>query len=160
MLPLLVKVSDRSLPLQPYEPCSGEDVTGLVTPATVTVASSVTAETGKQFLEAEISSRRPMDGVLVGVSGQRTRCALPDLTREAEMPQNPRSEPVGSLAQLLLPGLGLVGVGEPNRSRGAGSPTPGHTSQRILLVDVTLFGDGDGDGDGAGDGERGAGPSE
>jgi hypothetical protein len=56
VLPLLVKVSDRSLPLQPYEPCSGEDVTGLVTPATVTVASSVTAETGKQFLEAEISS--------------------------------------------------------------------------------------------------------
>jgi hypothetical protein len=73
-----------------------------------------------------------MDGVLVGVSGRRTRCALPDLTREAEMPQNPRSEPVGSLAQLLLPGLGLVGVGEPNRSRGAGSPTPGHTKSAYL----------------------------
>ena len=47
VLPLLVKVSDRSLPLQLYEPCSGEDVPGLVTPATVMVASSVTVETGK-----------------------------------------------------------------------------------------------------------------
>ena len=47
VLPPLVKVSDRSLPVQLYEPCSGEGVTGLVTPATVMVASSVTVETGK-----------------------------------------------------------------------------------------------------------------
>lgn len=45
--PSLVKVSDRFLPLQLYEPCSGEDVTGLVTPATVMVALSVTVVTGK-----------------------------------------------------------------------------------------------------------------
>ena len=47
VLPPLVKVSERSLPVQLYEPCSGEDVTGLVTPATVMVALSVTVETGK-----------------------------------------------------------------------------------------------------------------
>jgi hypothetical protein len=47
VLPLLVKVSERSLPLQVYEPCSGDDVTGLVTPPTVMVALAVTVETGK-----------------------------------------------------------------------------------------------------------------
>jgi hypothetical protein len=47
VLPLLVKVRERSLPVQLYEPCSGEDVTGLVTPATVMVALSVTVVTGK-----------------------------------------------------------------------------------------------------------------
>jgi hypothetical protein len=47
VLPLLVKVSERSLPLQVYEPCSGDDVTGLVIPATVMVALAVTVEAGK-----------------------------------------------------------------------------------------------------------------
>ena len=33
--------------MQLYEPCSGEEVTALVAPATVMVASSLTVETGK-----------------------------------------------------------------------------------------------------------------
>ncbi len=50
-----------------------------------------------------------MDRVLVGVSGPRMRCAFRNLTPVAEMPQNPRAEPAGWLAQLSLLGLGLVG---------------------------------------------------
>jgi hypothetical protein len=47
VLPPLVKFSDKTLPVQLYEPYSGEDVTALVTPATVMVAASVTVETVK-----------------------------------------------------------------------------------------------------------------
>jgi hypothetical protein len=67
-----------------------------------------------------------MDRVLVGVSGPRMRCAFRNLTPVAEMPQNPRAEPAGWLAQLSLLGLGLVGVAKPNPSWGAGLPTPSH----------------------------------
>lgn len=80
---------------------------------------------------------RPMDRALVGVSGLRMRCALPNLTPVAEMPQNPRAETAGWLAQLCLLGLGLVGVAKPNRSWGAASPTPSHAGQRISLTKVT-----------------------
>jgi len=76
--------------------------------------------------QARSAPWRPVDRALVGVSGLRMRCALSNLTSIAEMPQNPRAEPAGRLAQLRLFGLGLVGIGKPNRPWGAGSPTPGH----------------------------------
>jgi hypothetical protein len=66
-----------------------------------------------------------MDRALVGVPGLRMRRALPDLAPVAQMPQNPRAEPAGRLAQLCLPGLGLVLVAEPNPSW-ATSPLSSH----------------------------------
>ena len=78
-----------------------------------------------------------MDRALVGVSGRRMRCAPSDLTPEAETPQNPRAEPAGSLAQLCLFGFGLVGVAEPNPSRGAGLPTPRHATSAYPLTWLT-----------------------
>ena len=57
-----------------------------------------------------------MDGALMGVMRLRIRCALPDLTPVAQMPQHPGAEPARWLAQLCLVGLGLLLVAKPNPS--------------------------------------------
>jgi hypothetical protein len=59
VLPLLVKLSTRSLPVQLYEPCSGGDATGFVSPPTVIVASSVTVETEKVREREVVLAEKP-----------------------------------------------------------------------------------------------------
>ena len=66
-----------------------------------------------------------MNRALVCVWGRRMRLAPPDLTPEAQTAQHPRAEPAGSLAQLCLLGLSLVGVADPHRVPAA-SPHPSH----------------------------------
>jgi len=55
----MLKVSDKSLPLQVYEPCADSDVTGLVAPATVMVASFETGVTRKVPDRAVVLAEKP-----------------------------------------------------------------------------------------------------
>jgi hypothetical protein len=69
-----------------------------------------------------------MERALVGPSGLSVRCLVPNLAFVAQMPQNPRAEPAGSLVQLCLPGFGLVLVAVPNPPWAA-SPLSDHAVQ-------------------------------
>ena len=66
--------------------------------------------------------------MLVGPSGLSMRCLCPNLAFVAQMPQNPRAEPAGSLVQLCLLRLGLVLVAVPNPPWAA-SPLSHHAVQ-------------------------------
>jgi hypothetical protein len=54
VLPPLVKTSERSFPVQEYDPCSGDGDTGLVTPPTVIVPLSVTDVTEENVPECAV----------------------------------------------------------------------------------------------------------
>ena len=69
-----------------------------------------------------------MDGALVLVSGLRVRFARLEITPVPESSEKPLAEPTWWLAQLCLLRLGLVGVGEPNRSWCAALPAPRHAA--------------------------------
>jgi hypothetical protein len=69
-----------------------------------------------------------MERAVVGPSGLSMRWLFPNLAFVAQMPQNPRAEPAGSLAQLCLPGFGLVLVAVPNPPWAA-SPLSNHAVQ-------------------------------
>lgn len=65
VLPPLVKTSESSFPVQLYEPCSGDAVTGLVTPATVIVALLLTFVTSKDPDWAAVLDGNPRSSVIV-----------------------------------------------------------------------------------------------